>query len=117
MGGAAEFRVGSGRDARSRWADHRHPLGRGPADVSDRSCHPKVAGQASACKCGAGAFDATPPENLTQVCRSWGPRNPTLRPGLRPEGVALRAVRLTGCDEPGTFGTWLMTSPSGTAIC
>jgi hypothetical protein len=30
-----------------------------------------VAGQDTACKCGAGAFDATPPENLTQVFRSW----------------------------------------------
>ena len=35
---------------------------------------PEVAGQASACRCGAGTFDATPPENLTQVCRSWGPK-------------------------------------------
>jgi len=43
-------------------------------------------------------------------------KDPTLRPGLRPEGVALRAVRLTGSDEPGTFGAWLMTSPSGTGI-
>ena len=41
----------------------------------------------------------------------------TLRPGLRPEGVALRAVRLTGRGEPGTFGAWLMISPSGTGIC
>jgi hypothetical protein len=41
----------------------------------------------------------------------------TLRPGLRPEGVALRAVRLTGRDEPGTVGGWLMSSASGTGIC
>ena len=41
----------------------------------------------------------------------------TLRPGLRPEGVALRAVRLTGRDDPGTFGTWPMTSASGTGTC
>ena len=41
----------------------------------------------------------------------------TLRPGLRPEGVALRAVRLTGRDEPGTVGGWLMTSPCGMGIC
>ena len=38
---------------------------------------PKVAGQDSACRCGAGGFDATPPENLTQVFRSWGPRIPS----------------------------------------
>ena len=31
-----------------------------------------------------------------------------------PEGVALRAVRLTGRDEPGTFGARPMTSPRGT---
>jgi hypothetical protein len=37
---------------------------------------PKVAGQDSAWRCRAGAFDATPPENLTQVFRSWGPRIP-----------------------------------------
>jgi len=42
---------------------------------------------------------------------------PTFRPGLRPEGVALRAVRLTGRDEPGTVGGWLMTSPAGIGIC
>jgi predicted ATPase len=41
----------------------------------------------------------------------------TLRPGLRPEGVALRAVRLTGRDEPGTVGGWPMTSASGTGTC
>jgi len=41
----------------------------------------------------------------------------TFRPGLRPEGVALRAVRLTGRDEPGTVGGWLMTSPAGIGIC
>jgi hypothetical protein len=50
---------------------------------------------------------------------SWSPpqRVATLRPGLRPEGVALRAVRLTGRDEPGTVGGWLMTSPSGMGTC
>jgi hypothetical protein len=42
---------------------------------------------------------------------------PTLRPGLRPEGVALCAVRLTNRGEPGTFGVWLMTSASGTVTC
>jgi hypothetical protein len=46
-----------------------------------------------------------------------GPKVTTLRPGLRPEGVALRAVRLTGRDEPGTFGAWLMTSAGGTETC
>src|SRR6266487_1854450 len=64
--------------------------------------------------CGAGVLDATPPQNSGQVSKSPGPRIPTLRPGLRPEGVALRAVRLTGRDEPGTFGVWLMTSAGGT---
>src|ERR1700750_3224386 len=42
-------------------------------------------------------------------------RQATLRPGLRPEGVALRAVRLTASAQAGTFGAWLMTSPRGTA--
>jgi hypothetical protein len=37
-------------------------LRQGLADVGDRSCHLKVAGQDSACKFGAGVFDATPPE-------------------------------------------------------
>src|SRR5205809_1030521 len=37
----------------------------------------------------------------------------TLRQGLHPEGVALRAVRLTGRDEPGAVGGWPMTSASG----
>ena len=55
--------------------------------------------------------------NSAQLSKSPTQRVATLRPGLRPEGVALRAVRLTGRDEPGTFGAWLMTSPSGTAIC
>jgi NAD(P)-dependent dehydrogenase (short-subunit alcohol dehydrogenase family) len=45
------------------------------------------------------------------------PKTSMRRPGLRPEGVALRAVRLTGRDEPGTFGGWPMTSPNGTATC
>src|SRR6266542_5380429 len=60
---------------------------------------------------------------MRQVRRSAAGRTglrkqgPTLRPGLRPEGVALRAVRLMDCDEPGTFGAWPMTSPSGTGIC
>ena len=39
----------------------------------------------------------------------------TLRPGLRPEGVALRAVGLTGSAQAGTFGAWRMTSPRATA--
>jgi hypothetical protein len=30
----------------------------------------------SAGRCGAGVFDGTPPENLTQVSRSWEPRIP-----------------------------------------
>jgi hypothetical protein len=47
----------------------------------------QVAGQDSAGRCGAGVFDGTPPGNLTQVCRRWGPRIP--RGGLRPSGEAL----------------------------
>jgi hypothetical protein len=56
-------------------------IGRPPPPAAPRSGRrkrpvvpPKVAGQDSACKCGAGVFDATPPENLTQVFRSWRPR-------------------------------------------
>jgi hypothetical protein len=45
------------------------------------------------------------------------PKIPTLRPGRRPEGVALRAVRLTARDEPGTFSAWPVTSPRGMGIC
>src|SRR5947209_15170143 len=56
-------------------------------------------------------------QNLTHPSRLWTPKLPTLRPGLRPEGVALRAVRLTGRDEPGRVGGWLMTSPAGMGIC
>jgi len=37
----------------------------------------------------------------------------TLRPGLRPEGVALRAVRLTGRARAGTFGAWRIGSWTG----
>jgi hypothetical protein len=76
----------------------------------------------------ATSYNATKPANKLW---SWDAINPktgatgdtivtkgsTLRPGLRPEGVALRAVRLTGRDEPGTFGVWLMTSAGGTGIC
>jgi hypothetical protein len=57
------------------------------------------------------------PRNGTCTPHDPATKNTTLRPGLRPEGVALRAVWLTGCGEPGTFGAWLMTSPSGTAAC
>ena len=53
----------------------------------------------------------------TREGRCWFHKIATLRPGLRPEGVALRAVRLTGRGEPGTFGVWLMTSAGGTGIC
>ena len=57
----------------------------------------KVAGQDSACRCGAGVFDGTPPENLTQVCRSWGPRNPS-------DGAASTGPRhATTSGKPGTF--------------
>jgi hypothetical protein len=56
-------------------------IGRPPPPAAPKSSRgmrpvvpPKVAGQDSACRCGAGAFDATPLENLTQVFRSWGPR-------------------------------------------
>ena len=38
--------------------------------------------------CGAGLHDATRLQNSGQVSKSGGPRSPTLRPGLRPEGVA-----------------------------
>ncbi len=51
--------------------------------------------------------------NSAQPSESPPQRVATPRPGLRPEGVALRAVRLTGRDEPGTVGGWLMTSQSG----
>ena len=62
-----------------------------------------------------------PASDLRRGSRS-GPRNPsdpqparlvqgsTLRPGLRPEGVALGAVWLTGSARAGTFGVWLTTS-------
>jgi hypothetical protein len=51
---------------------------------------PKVAGQDSACKCGADVFDGTPPENLTQVCRSWGPRIASAPSGnVRPPGPVI----------------------------
>jgi hypothetical protein len=41
----------------------------------------------------------------------------TFRPGLRPEGMALRAVRLTVCDESDTLSAWLMTSQRGMRGC
>ena len=59
-----------------------------------------MAGQDSACKCGAGAFDATPPENLTQVFRSWGPRIARSRALKVAEAQANRLLQLSGVDAP-----------------
>lgn len=52
----------------------------------------KVGGQDSACKCGADAFDATLPENLTQVFRSG--RQGSLEVG-KVDGEAVLDVPLT----------------------
>ena len=46
----AELSASFRKNPRSRSADHRHPLRQGPAHLSDRSCHSKVAGQDTACR-------------------------------------------------------------------
>ncbi len=58
-----------------------------------------------------------PCSNLTRSSRPRTFKLPTLRPGLRPEGVALRAVLLKDRGDPGTFGAWLMSSPNGMGAC
>ncbi len=42
--------------------DRRHPLRRSSGSPSNRPCHSEVVGQGTACRCGAGAHDATPQE-------------------------------------------------------
>ena len=71
-------------------------------------------------------LDVVLPGSLALV-RDFGPdyrnqRNKmtTFRPGLRPEGMALRAVWLMSrCEVRVAFtvGRWLMISLSGTGIC
>ena len=63
------------------------------------------------------ALQAQVPESVRRTAPPPGAEEATLRPGLRPEGVALRAVRLTGRGEPGTVGGWPMTSAGGMGIC
>jgi hypothetical protein len=62
--------------------------------------------------------DPSPPETpVPRRPRPSAPRSTTFRPGLRPEGMALRAVRLTVRDESDTLSAWLMTSQRGMRGC
>ena len=58
--------------------------------MPSRPVKERASGRSGHClqNCGAGVPDATPFQNSAQVSKSPPPRSPTLRPGLRPEGVA-----------------------------